>query len=288
MNNNILGVFRERLPRRPYYTDYLEFGLHIASAPAAALHRHIQPNPPGLLTWLVFDIDRPGAADAAYLADLPPPTITAINPKNGHAHLFYGLEVPVVKTQAGRAAPIRYAEAIEAAYHARLLADPGYSGLIAKNPLAAAWLVYTSRLYTLAYLAEFVDLGRPRPAQAVGVGRNVSLFDALREWAYSWVRTYKNEADFDTWTAALAGQAAVMNRFEAPLHESEVRGIVKSVARWTWRRFNDAEFRKIQAARGRRGGRPATTTANGAPWDAAGVSRATYYRRLKSGLLVPE
>jgi len=73
---------------------------------------------------------------------------------------------------------------------------------------------------------------------------------------------------------------------QAPINE--VKAIAKSIARWTWRNFSDAAFSAVQSARGKLGGRPATTTLNGAPWEAQGISRATYYRRQKSGLLVPE
>lgn len=90
------------------------------------------------------------------------------------------------------------------------------------------------------------------------------------------------------WQRAVLGQAEKLNVFTPPLSFSEVKAVSRSVARWTWRQFSDEKFSVIQSARGKRGGRPATRTAEGEPWAAQGISRATYYRRMKSGLLVPD
>ncbi|MDX5364650.1 MAG: replication initiation protein [Pseudazoarcus pumilus] len=265
-------------------------GLVIRPASAALQHRHLQPNAPLETAWLVFDVDYAGAAYAWEKANLPPPTLTVVNPENAHAHLFYGLATPVGMSNAAREAPIRYAAAIQSALLARLCADPGYAGLIAKNPFHASWhAIWVQHLYDLAELAEYVELPKRRqPRETLGLGRNCTLFDELRAWAYTWVREYKrNAATPDIWHRALAGQAEHLNAFDVPLADSEVKAIAKSVAKWTWRHFSDATFSSIQSARGKRGGRPATTTLHGEPWAKQGVSRATYYRRLKSGLLTP-
>jgi hypothetical protein len=84
--------------------------------------------------WMVFDIDREGAAIAWEDANLPAPAWAAVNRENGHAHLAYGLSVPVLVAENARRAPIRYLQGIEGAYREALQADRGYSGLITKNP----------------------------------------------------------------------------------------------------------------------------------------------------------
>lgn len=288
---DVRATFTNRLPRRPYCSNDPATGLLVRPAATALQQRHIQPNAPLEVAWLVFDLDYAGAALAWEHANLPPPTFTVINPENAHAHIFYGLAAPVCMSDAARHAPIRYAAAVQAAFVAKLCADPGYAGLIAKNPLHDAWrVVSVPKLYDLGEMAEHVDLPRFLPKRAeVGLGRNCTLFDTLRSWAYQWVREYKhNGASLDQWKAAVLGQAEALNDFSVPLAYGEVKATAKSVARWTWAQFNDAVFSAIQSARGRRGGRPATTTKDGEPWEALGISRATYYRRLKSGLLVPE
>lgn len=280
-------VFQARLPRRPYCSDDLNYGLVIRPATTALQHRHIQPNAPLELAWLVFDLDYQGAAFAWESANLPPPTLTVINPENAHAHLFYGLRTPVVMSNAAREEPIRYATALQAAFLVRLKADPGYAGLIAKNPFHPSWLpMWIQHLYELKELAEYVDLPKKLPPQKpLGLGRNCILFDELRVWAYQWTRQYKrNGASVEQWGRAVLGQAEKLNVFSIPLSFEEVKAIAKSVAKWTWRHFDDAAFSAIQSARGKLGGRPATTTLDGEPWAQLGISRATYYRRLKSGL----
>ena len=173
----------------------------------------------------------------------------------------------------------------------KLCADPGYAGLIAKNPFHDAWrALWVQHLYDLGELAEYVNLPKHRPQrEALGLGRNCTLFDELRAWAYRWVREYKrNDATGEQWYRAVLGQAERLNAFPVPLAFNEVRAIAKSIAKWTGRKFSDAAFSAIQSARGKLGGRPATTTEHGEPWAEQGISRATYYRRQKSGLLVPE
>jgi hypothetical protein len=284
-------IFQARLPRRPYCSNDLSRGLVIRPAATALQHRHLQPNAPLEAAWLVFDLDYPGAAIAWERANLPPPTLTVSNPENGHAHLFYGLTAPVAMSDAARDAPIRYAAAVQAAFLARLCADPGYAGLIAKNPFHDSWrALWVQHLYDLHELAEYVELPKRRPqSDALGLGRNCALFDELRAWAYQWIREYKrNEADLDQWHRAVLGQAEKLNAFSVPLPFSEVRAIAKSIAKWTWRNFSDEAFSAIQSARGKRGGRPTTTTQHGEPWAEQGISRATYYRRRQSGVLTPE
>lgn len=283
-------VFINRLPNRPYCSNDLSTGLIIRSTLQAVDYRHIQPNPPMQITWLVFDLDYAGAAFAWEKPKLPPPSIIAINPQNGHAHLFYGLVTPVTVSDAGRKAPIRYAAAIQAAYAAALQADLGYAGLIAKNPLHPGWrVIWVNHLYDLNEMAEWVTLPKRLPTrQPIGLGRNCLLFDEVRAWAYRWVREYKrNDATPVGWQSAVIGQAEQMNRFDTPLAYAEVKAIARSVSKWTWREFSDEAFSATQSARGKRGGRPRTTTLDGCPWEVLGISRATYYRRSNSGMVLP-
>jgi hypothetical protein len=289
---NTSEVFLNRLPRRPFCANDVSHGLLIRPAATAIKHRHIQPNAPLEVAWLIFDLDYTGAAFAWEKANLPPPTIAVSNPANGHAHLFYGLTTPVVvKSTAAREAPIRYANSVHAAFLARLRADPGYTNGIAKNPLHPSWRsIWVNHLYDLGELAEYVTLPKRLPRrESFGVGRNCTLFDALRSWSYQWAREYKrNGASREQWRDAVLGQATRMNNFDTPLAYSEVKALAKSVANWTWSHFDDARFSGIQSARGKLGGRPKTTTRDGEPWTELGISRATYYRHLNSGLLVPK
>ena len=87
-----------------------------------------------------------------------------------------------------------------------------------------------------------------------------------------------------------------LNGFEAPLPAMEVYCVARSVAEFVYYRYQPGtgnmeltpEYRAKQAERGRRGGlvskgggRPSL----GSPWETMGISRATYFRRKKAGLL---
>jgi DNA-directed RNA polymerase specialized sigma24 family protein len=256
----------DRLPRRPYCSDDLSTGLRIRSLAQALTKPYIQLNPPHLRVWSIFDVDREGAAFSWEQANLPPPSWAAINRENGHAHLVWGLAAPVlVDGQNMRLAPLRYLCAVEAAFRAKLDADSGYSGLITKNPTHPLWrLLRGPRIdYELSELADYVDLPRHLPKrkpEEVGLGRNVTLFNWLRHFAYRHIRHYRSGVrNYVIWQAYLNSKALERNGdFQYPLDSREVWYIVKSVAKWTWRRFDieasDRRFRDLQAARGRASG----------------------------------
>jgi DNA-directed RNA polymerase specialized sigma24 family protein len=256
----------DRLPRRPYCSDDLSAGLRIRSLRQAITKPYLQINPPHLRVWSIYDVDREGGALAWEHAGLPPPAWAAVNRANGHAHLVWGLSAPVlVDSPDMRQAPMRYLCAIEAAFREKLQADPGYSGLITKNPAHPLWRVLRGpRLgYELGELAEWVDLPKHLPRrkpEQIGLGRNVTLFDWLRHYAYRHVRRYKLEVrNFVVWQSHLNTAALQRNGdFRYPLDGREVWHIVKSVSKWVWRRFDieasDARFSALQAARGRLGG----------------------------------
>ena len=258
-----LLLFEANLPAKPSCTDEFACGVRIMPKRAALRRRYIEAQPPWEHLWLLFDVDRDGSWRAADEAGLPEPSILAVNRRNGHGHLLYGLTVPLrMDTYGGRAAPVRYAESIERAMTAKLRADAAYGGFYVKNPLHRHWAVVTSdHLFTLPELHGWIGDLRPyrtrrkRPRQ--GIGRNVATFDAVRAWAYRAIREYWGlpGADGASFEAACIGAAEQYDaEHNGPaLGRSECRWIGRSVSRWTWRRFTPAEFSRVQAARGRGG-----------------------------------
>lgn len=255
-----------RWPRRPYCTDDLTSGLRIRSLAKALTQPYIQVNPPHLRVWSLHDLDRPCAAVAWEDADLPPPTWTAINKINGHAHSAWGLDVPVLVDGLGaRDAPMRYLVAIEALMRERLKADDGFSGLITKNPTHPLWRVLRGpcMAYSLGDLAEYLpglEKYRPkrRAPEEVGLGRNVALFDKLRHWAYRAIRPYWGGRldGWNAWVAQCNNRALVLNAdFRQPLDGREVWHVAKSVAKWTWRNTTAEGFSAWQAKAGQKGGK---------------------------------
>lgn len=255
-----------RWPRRPYCTDDLASGLRIRSLASAVNRAYIQANPAHLRVWALFDIDRPGAAAAWEDADLPPPTWTSINRANGHAHSVWGLTVPVLVDGMGaRDAPLRYLCAVESMMAERLKADAGYSGLATKNPVHPLWLTLRGpRLaYSLGELAEYlpgIERHQPkrRAAEQVGLGRNVTLFDRLRQWAYRAIRPYWGTGlqGWNAWLSQCNSKALTYNAdFLTPLDGREVWHLARSVAKWTWQHTTSAGFSAWQASAGRKGGK---------------------------------
>lgn len=259
-----------RWPRKPYCTNDLAEGLRIRSLKHALTRKYIQANPPHLRVWSIFDIDRPGGGLAWEDANLLPPSWASVNRKNGHAHLVWGLSAPVlVDSLSARVAPMRYLAAIESLMRERLQADPGYSGLITKNPAHPLW--WTLRgprdSYDLGELSEWLPglekhiprRADPRALDRVGLGRNVTLFDTLRLWSYRAVRKYWGGGlqGWNAWLSACNNQALYMNGdlFGVnTLDGREVWHIAKSVGKWTWQNFNAGSFSKRQADLGRKGG----------------------------------
>ena len=240
-----LSLFSEHLPNRPYCSDDLAFGLKILPAQAALEKRYIQYNPPAMIHWLAYDVDRPYLGFDAEWRVLAPPNIVVISPTTNHSHYLYGIAAGVSTTSASRDKPRRLLSAIDEAYRHGLDADPGFAQLICKNPLNSHWRVELLRpdLYELCELAEYVDLDaadkriRKTPrTHRKGVGRNCSLFDSLRTWAYKWVGDYSGDAD--RWAAVVLERAERLNTFIDPLPFSEVKATARSVARWTFKTYN--------------------------------------------------
>lgn len=174
-------------------------------------------------------------------------------------------------TDAGRQQPVRFAAAVEHAYMLALKADIGYSGTICKNPLHDRWRTQIHRQtpYDLQEMADYVDLPKKitkRQLIESPMGRNVTVFDRLREWAYRNIRHYR-EGCREEWMRAVELQASAFNDFPTSLPRNEVGHIARSVGKWVWRNFNpsaiaesDAKFSALQAHRGAIGGRQSAET----------------------------
>lgn len=253
-----LDLFYDRLPARPYCVDELPGPTVVRAKMDAITRLHIQANGPTHLYWLIFDVDRDTAIIDWQDRHMPAPNIVVGNPDNGHAHLLYGLEVPVRKAPEAQIKPLRYAAAVERALLAKIDGDYGYAGLITKNPLHPHWIVQTPQdfPYTLGWLADYVDLtkldARTR-ADDYGLGRNCTIFNSLRHWAYR-ARMKREWASYEEWRLACLERAVSYNTFPTPLPMGEIKATVKSVAKWVWEKITPEGFSAVQAARGRRGG----------------------------------
>jgi len=240
-----LDLFADTLPKKPYCTNDLSVGLKIRTIAHAIKHKYIQHNNPWEVSWLALDVDRAGSAYDWYDLNCPPPNIITTNRANGHSHLLYSLELPVLTEKAGaKIGPYRYLSAVDVGLTKKLQADHGYVKLITKNPMHVdAWevQVFRQESYMLDELADWVKLPKyneydkrikPDP---IGYGRNCNLFDATRQWAYRQRQDLQGWFGLEYFTDAVYAHACAYNQnFPKPLPLSEVKATSKSIAKWSW------------------------------------------------------
>lgn len=140
-----------------------------------------------------------------------------------------------------------------------------YSGLICKNLNHGCWkiAVWHPELYTLDWLADSLDLNAANDKEIVadyGLGRNCTLFDKTRKWAYRAIR--QGWPEYEPWLQSCYERAYAYNlQFSVPLDENKVGCVAKSIAKWTHKNLNKISFEEyveithssdIQARRGRK------------------------------------
>jgi hypothetical protein len=255
-----------KFPVKPYCSDDLSYGVKVRPKAIALLKRYIQANHPYYTNFLIFDLDSPTAyIDFFYdMVGVPTPNLIVENPENGHAHYIYQLATPIYQTDASRPKPIAFGNAVYLALREVLEADVNYSGLITKNALHEHWRTHLLREqpYTLKQLSERLDLTQHKinkpiaPDEAVGLGRNCCTFHTVRRWAYVEIRKYRGKS-YNQWLQGVIDHCMTLNgQFTVPMGYNEVKGIAKSIARWTWKRdpYCYQEFIERQSIRGRKGG----------------------------------
>ncbi|WP_432537881.1 replication initiation protein [Kineococcus arenarius] len=244
-------------PRRPLATDDLSQGCWRQSRPDALSRRYLEHSPRALLSMLVIDVDHDDTLLRALQTPMthPMPSWIAESP-TGRGHVGWVLKTPVCRTDAARLEPMRFAAKVEEGLRRSLDGDVGYAGLLTKNPVHDDWVTTwgTDELYELrdlaAGLGELMPRTLPRKtADASGLGRNCTLFNRVRLWAYRACRRYDDRAEWEEVVEAFA--LAVNHEFAVPLPAGEVGHTAQSVARWVWRNGFTAEgFRAEQARRG--------------------------------------
>ncbi|MDY6411342.1 MAG: replication initiation protein [Synergistales bacterium] len=254
-----VNELKELLPVKPFCSrgdgrgDLSRYGLRILPRELALKKAYIQLNPPHMQIFMTFDLDYSTWVYISEDVNLPLPLWCVGNEKNGHAHLIYGLANPVFTTDKAREKPQWILKAIYNAYREKLGADSSYSQLISKNPFAGeCWQVFNlcNMLYTLEYLASFVELPRI-PVNKISedrgsLGRNCAIFEHVRVWSYKAVRAYWGKT-FEAWLDAVFVKCMSENiDFQTPLSQKEVYNIAKSIAAFTWRKITPENFREMQ------------------------------------------
>lgn len=248
------------LPHRPHATDDLAAGQYRYSRDEALTMRYIEHSPHALLGSIVVDCDRPDAALRAFEqpSDHPAPSWVAQSP-SGRAHLGWWLGPNhVCRTDSARLTPLRLAHRVEKGLCISVGGDFAYGGQLTKNPIHPDWeTIYgPSRPYTLR---DLVTVHTPRqtprrPDRAAGLGRNVTMFDTARIWAYGQWWEHRH-GGVEAWlTLVLQRCHAINTEFSDPLPFVEVRATAHSIGKWIWRNFDEVAYRARQAELGRKGG----------------------------------
>ena len=258
------------LPRRPLATDDPTTGLTRTSRTQALDRRLIETNPTALTSLLAVDVDHPDALIRALWdrADWLPTVVTE-NPGNGHAHAIWALTAPVATTEYAHRRPLALAAAVTEGLRRSVDGDPAFGGLITKNPLNGNWSTHwvTSHTYGLNELAGHLDDAdlmpptswrRARRRNPIGLGRNCTIFETARTWAYREARRIRQRHE-----TATPQDRDLNQNFSEPLPSSETRAITTSIHKWITTRFygwtdtrltSTATFITIQSARGKKSG----------------------------------
>ena len=133
-------------------------------------------------------------------------------------------------------------------------ADPGYTGLITRNPINPGPECFThwGRMfpYTLSELDKRLPKGKPPSRRLTGIGRNCDLFQSMVSEVFRprWAAVLGAQGWSEAWLGHVRGQNAAMF---APniLPDSECRSIAKSCFRYWTIQYTPDRFSDIQRAR---------------------------------------
>lgn len=234
----------DSLPTKIRSTDDFNEGVKYQKRENALQKKYIELNQL-YKKFIVIDIDIPNAVYSFEESNLPPPTYIVINPSNSHCHYQYELNTPVYYTENSRRRPQLFYENVDMALTTILRGDRDYVGKFTKNPMSKHWrLIKTNARYDLEDFKEYVDVGGHKVAiKFVDVllgGRNVTLFNNLRFWAYASVHSFEN---YNLFQLATDQQATYINQQfnnhnNGVLGYKEVLNTSKSVGSWTWKHQN--------------------------------------------------
>ncbi|MCW0233201.1 MAG: replication initiation protein [Ferrovibrio sp.] len=215
----------------------------------AVTFKKIAINHTARVNYLIFDCDHDDEYRFRHIG-LPAPSWIAATRQTRRHHIVWRLSTPVLTGYDARPKPKWFLAGVAGALREALQADPGYSGLLTKNPLLNGeedWDVqaWSGKPVTLQEMADRVGFslgnlkGKPTNDVGTALGRNCQLFDWLRHWAYRNFAHYSNQ---DHWKVSVLKTAYELNaKFDYPLPHTEVKSTAKSVAKWVWTRYTGSK-----------------------------------------------
>ena len=231
------------------------------SAYAFATFPKLEIQPPHVYASIILDCDTP--SESGWPGGKPsiPPSWIVVNTRPatperrpGGLHAVYALEVPVARHNAAHTLPLTYLAHVADRLSHHLGADPGYTGLITRNPINPGPDCYThwSRMlpYSLSELDKLLPKGKPPKHRLTGIGRNCDLFRNMVSEVFRprWADTLSTQGWTGTWLDHVRAQNTAMFAPDL-LPDSECRSIAKSCHRYWTMQYSPGRFRDIQRAR---------------------------------------
>ena len=237
------------------------------SAYAFANFPKLELQPPHVYASIILDCDSSEGLDDAPGKPwwggnpTPAPSWMVVNtrPRSatrrpGGTHAVYALEVPVGRTDAAHTLPLAYLAHVADRLSDHLGADPGYTGLITRNPINPGPECFThwGRMfpYTLSELDKLLPKGKPPSRRLTGIGRNCDLFKSMVSEVFRprWTAVLGAQGWSEAWLDHVRAQNATTFD-DAALPDSECRSIAKSCYRYWTIQYTPGRFRDIQRAR---------------------------------------
>ena len=227
----------------------------------------LELNPPHAYVSIILDCDSIAGLDDApgkpWWGGNPTPTPSwmVINerPRSttrraGGIHCVYALEVPVARHNAAHTLPLAYLAHVADRLSHHLGADPGYQGLITRNPLRPREGCFThwSRMlpYTLGELDKLLPKGKPPSRRLTGIGRNCDLFKSMISEVFRprWAGKLGAQGWSEAWLDHVRTQNVSMFAPDV-LPDSECRSIAKSCFRYWTKQYSQDRFSDLQRSR---------------------------------------
>ena len=226
-----IQTFNENLPTRVFAREVKNKKCFPFLKEKAIKSKYIAPYHKKNRNYIAIDIDHEEWYEATHDLGLMP-NLVIKNKDNQKCHLLYKIEF--IHFHKNKKKFERKYKEVSKKLSKALGADSNFNGQTIKNPNHSDWITtsYTQKAYSL----DELDLIEPQNYLGYYIenpeGRNSSIFDSIRIYAYRIKGFHSNFKNFEYEVCELAYY--LNNNLPKPLGNGEVKGIINSVVKWTW------------------------------------------------------
>ena len=231
------------------------------AATAWETYPKLELQPPHAFASIILDVDTPSEAGWPGGKPFLQPSWMVVNARPGTPesrpggiHCVFALEVPIARHNAAHTLPLSYLAYVADRLSYHLGADPGYTGLITRNPINPGPDCFThwGRLfpYTLSELDHLLPKGKPPSRRQTAIGRNCDLFMSMVSEVFRprWAAPLSAQGWTKAWLEHVRAQNIAL--FETNvLPDSECRSIAKSCFRYWMRHYDGGLCRRLRPSR---------------------------------------